>query len=54
MAACSIMTRKGVMALPISLTFHIGRFTVTITVRLTHRKDWSADRSEKNNRHSDQ
>ena len=40
------------MALPVSLTFHIGRYTVTIKVSLTHREKRSEDRDEKNNRHS--
>ena len=30
------------------ITFHIGKFTVTIVIRETHQKD----RSAKNNRHS--
>ena len=31
------------------ITFHIGKFTVTIAIRETRRKK---DRNEKNNRHS--
>ena len=34
-----------------TLTFHIGPFTVSILVRRTHRK---VSQDEKNNRHSDQ
>ena len=30
------------------LTFHVGKYTVTIVIRETHKKD----RTEKNNRHS--
>ena len=30
------------------ITFHVGKFTVTLVIRETHQKD----RSEKNNRHS--
>ena len=31
------------------ITFHIGKFTITIVIRETHR---AKDRDEKNNRHS--
>ena len=44
--------RKGVMALPLTFTFHVGKFTVTITIRNTHRRDWSKARNEKSDRHS--
>ncbi len=30
------------------ITFHIGKYSVTVIIRETHQKD----RSEKNNRHS--
>ena len=44
--------RKEVMALPLTFTFHVWKFTVTITIRNTHRQEWSKDRNEKNCRHS--
>ena len=44
--------RKEVMALPLSLTFHVGKYTVTITIRNTHRRTRSEDRNEKSDRHS--
>ena len=46
--------RKEVMALPLTFTFHVWKFTVTITIRNTHRQDRLKVRSEKNCRHSDQ
>jgi hypothetical protein len=44
--------RKEVMALPLTFTFHVWKFTVTITIRNTHRQEWSKDRNEKSCRHS--
>ena len=35
------------MALPLTFTFHVGKFTVTITVRRTHRRGKSEVRDEK-------
>ena len=52
LAACFYAGRKEAQALPITLTFHIGPFTVTIRVTRKERK--SEDRNEKNNRHSEQ
>ena len=45
MAACFYADRKEAQALPITLTFHIGPFTVTIRVTRKERK--SEDRNEK-------
>ena len=49
LAACSYADRKEAQALPITITFHIGPFTVTI--RITRKYKKSEDRNEKN-RHS--